>query len=99
MPVKQLLLIWLRPGPQPFLEPFLDAFMRGEVAEVRSLPTKTSLRELGRCFLSHVLLFAAPLPHAPGARMTVVTLTPSKSDLAQTCFQIGSTGYYVPDAP
>jgi hypothetical protein len=32
-------------------------------------------------FLDHFLLFGAPLPHAPGARMTVVTLTPSTQNM------------------
>ena len=73
-------------GEIPSKSSFREAFMRGEVAEVCSLPTKTSLRELARLFpivpdcpvfLRDFLLFGAPLPHAPGARMTVVTLTPS----------------------
>ena len=64
----------------------LDSFWRG--SELSSTANYIILELFGIHFLDflvprvprkwwHEVLFGAPLPHAPGVRMTVVTLTPS----------------------
>ncbi len=63
--------------------------LHAKSSKVLRLPTKSSLAELGRtqstqrdtehtdAFPTHEVLLRAPFLHAPGARMTVVELTPS----------------------